>query len=82
AMANVLPKGGDTTFGLARAARFAVAMPIYEWLAPMLHLAGPPDLVQSNKCCEQLAGLASAPTRPPRLPLRAADREHVGRIIA
>ncbi len=81
-MSNVFPKEGETIFRLARAGRFAEAMPIYEWLMPILHLDARPDLVQCIKLCEQLAGRGSALTRPPRLALRGADREHVERIMA
>ncbi|MDI9674933.1 hypothetical protein QM291_30680, partial [Pseudomonas aeruginosa] len=59
-------------FRLARAGRFAEAMPIYEWLMPILHLDARPDLVQCIKLCEELAGRGSALTRPPRLALRGA----------
>ncbi len=81
-MSNVFPKEGETIFRLARAGRFAEAMPIYEWLMPILHLDARPDLVQCIKLCEQLAGRGSVLTRPPRLALRSADREHVERIMA
>ena len=80
-MSNVFPKEGETIFRLARAGRFAEAMPIYEWLMPILHLDARPDLVQCIKLCEELADRGSAP-RPPRLALRGADREHVERIMA
>ncbi|MCJ0657204.1 dihydrodipicolinate synthase family protein, partial [Pseudomonas aeruginosa] len=80
-MSNVFPKEGETIFRLARAGRFAEAMPIYEWLMPILHLDARPDLVQCIKLCEELAGRGSALTRPPRLALRGADREHVERIM-
>ena len=81
-MSNVFPKEGETIFRLARAGRFAEAMPIYEWLMPILHLDARPDLVQCIKLCEELADRGSALTRPPRLALRGADREHVERIMA
>lgn len=48
-MSNVFPKEGETIFRLARAGRFAEAMPIYEWLMPILHLDARPDLVQCIK---------------------------------
>lgn len=56
-------------------------MPIYEWLMPVLHLDARPDLVQCIKLCEEIAGRGSALTRPPRLPLQGADREHVEEIM-
>ncbi len=59
-MSNVFPKEGETIFRLARAGRFAEAMPIYEWLMPILHLDARPDLVQCIKLCEQLADSGEA----------------------
>ncbi len=76
-MANVFPREGETLFRLARAGRFAEAMPLYEWFMPLLHLDARPDLVQCIKLCERIAGRGSALTRPPRLPLSDAEREAV-----
>ncbi|ANF56773.1 dihydrodipicolinate synthase family protein [Halotalea alkalilenta] len=81
-MSNVFPQEGETIFRLAKARRFDEAMPIYEWLMPILHLDARPDLVQCIKLCEELAGRGSALTRPPRLALPQADRAFVERIMA
>ncbi|MQU55814.1 dihydrodipicolinate synthase family protein [Pseudomonas sp. FSL R10-1339] len=81
-MSNVFPREGETIFRLARAGRFAEAMPIYEWLMPILHLDARADLVQCIKLCEAIAGRGSALTRPPRLALPREDREFVERIMA
>jgi len=81
-MSNVFPKEGETIFRLAKAGRFAEAMPIYEWLMPILHLDARADLVQCIKLCEAIAGRGSALTRPPRLALPQADREFVEQIMA
>lgn len=81
-MSNVFPKEGETIFRLCKAGRFAEAMPIYEWLMPILHLDARADLVQCIKLCEELAGRGSALTRPPRLPLRGDDLAHVEAIMA
>ncbi|TNV19527.1 dihydrodipicolinate synthase family protein [Buttiauxella sp. B2] len=80
-MSNVFPKEGETIFRLCKEGRFAEAMPIYEWLMPILHLDARPDLVQCIKLCEEIAGRGSALTRPPRLALQGADREHVYEIM-
>ncbi len=74
-MSNVFPKEGETIFRLAKAGRFAEAMPI-------LHLDARADLVQCIKLCEAIAGRGSALTRPPRLALPQADREYVEQIMA
>ncbi|PJI46352.1 MULTISPECIES: dihydrodipicolinate synthase family protein [Pseudomonas] len=81
-MSNVFPQEGETIFRLCKAGRFEEAMPIYEWLMPILHLDARPDLVQCIKLCEEIAGRGTALTRPPRLALQGADREHVQTIMA
>ncbi|OLU21104.1 dihydrodipicolinate synthase family protein [Pseudomonas sp. PA1(2017)] len=81
-MSNVFPKEGETIFRLCKAGRFAEAMPIYEWLMPILHLDARADLVQCIKLCEAIAGRGRELTRPPRLLLRGEDRAHVEAIMA
>jgi 4-hydroxy-tetrahydrodipicolinate synthase len=81
-MSNVFPKEGETIFRLCKAGRFDEAMPIYEWLMPILHLDARPDLVQCIKLCEEIAGRGNALTRPPRLALQGEDRAHVEAIMA
>ncbi|MFL5208067.1 MAG: dihydrodipicolinate synthase family protein [Microvirga sp.] len=81
-MSNAFPREGETLFRLARAGRFAEAMPLYEWFMPLLHLDARPDLVQCIKLCEAIMGRGSALTRPPRLPLAGADKAHVEAVMA
>ncbi|MBD9677019.1 dihydrodipicolinate synthase family protein [Pseudomonas sp. PDM18] len=81
-MSNVFPQEGETIFRLCKAGRYEEAMPIYEWLMPILHLDARPDLVQCIKLCEEIAGRGTALTRPPRLALQGSDREHVETIMA
>ncbi|HEX8167433.1 MAG TPA: dihydrodipicolinate synthase family protein [Beijerinckiaceae bacterium] len=81
-MSNAFPREGETLFRLARAGRFAEAMPLYEWFMPLLHLDARPDLVQCIKLCEAIAGRGSALTRPPRLALEGADKAHVEAVMA
>ena len=81
-MSNVFPREGETIFRLCKAGRFAEAMPIYEWLMPILHLDARADLVQCIKLCEAIAGRGRELTRPPRLLLRGEDRAHVEAIMA
>jgi 1-pyrroline-4-hydroxy-2-carboxylate deaminase len=80
-MSNAFPREGETLFRLARAGRYAEAMPLYEWFMPLLHLDARPDLVQCIKLCEEIAGRGSALTRPPRLALEGADRAHVQAVM-
>jgi 1-pyrroline-4-hydroxy-2-carboxylate deaminase len=81
-MSNAFPREGETLFRLARAGRYAEAMPLYEWFMPLLHLDARPDLVQCIKLCEEIAGRGSALTRPPRLALQGADEAHVRAVMA
>ncbi len=76
-MSNAFPKEGETLFRLARAGRYAEAMPLYEWFMPLLHLDARPDLVQCIKLCEHLMGRGTHLTRPPRLPLSGAERSEI-----
>jgi 4-hydroxy-tetrahydrodipicolinate synthase len=80
-MSNAFPREGETLFRLARAGRYAEAMPLYEWLMPLLHLDARPDLVQCIKWCEHRVGRGSWRTRPPRLPLQGDDLAHVQRVM-
>lgn len=80
-LSNAFPREGETLFRLAIQGRYEEAMPIYKWLMPLLHLDARPDLVQCIKLCENLLGRGSAVTRPPRLPLDAADRAEIEAIV-
>jgi dihydrodipicolinate synthase/N-acetylneuraminate lyase len=81
-MSNAFPREGETLFRLARAGRFAEAMPLYEWFMPLLHLDARPDLVQCIKLCEHIMGRGSHLTRPPRLALGEAEEAEVRAIMA
>lgn len=76
-MSNVFPKEGETLFRLVKTGRFEEALPLYEWLMPLLHLDARPDLVQCIKLCEEIAGRGTALTRPPRLPLPAEEEREI-----
>lgn len=76
-MSNAFPREGETLFRLARAGRFAEAMPLYQWFMPLLHLDARPDLVQCIKLCEHLVGRGTHLTRPPRLALSEAERAEI-----
>ncbi|GLK87802.1 dihydrodipicolinate synthase family protein [Pseudomonas turukhanskensis] len=80
-MSNAFPKEGETLFRLAKAGRFAEAMPLYEWFMPLLHLDARPDLVQCIKLCEQIMQRGTALTRPPRLALPDSDRLFVEGVM-
>ncbi|QUD87771.1 dihydrodipicolinate synthase family protein [Phenylobacterium montanum] len=55
----------------------ALALRIYRWFMPLLHLDAGHDLVQSIKLAEQIMGRGSERVRMPRLPLEGARRAEV-----
>jgi dihydrodipicolinate synthase/N-acetylneuraminate lyase len=81
-MSNAFPREGETLFRLAKAGRYAEAMPLYEWFMPLLHLDARPDLVQCIKLCEHIMGRGTALTRPPRLALLPKEKADVEAMMA
>ena len=81
-LCNAFPREAETLFRLARSGRYDEALAIYRWFLPLLHLDARSDLVQCIKLCERLVGRGSELTRPPRLPLDAATRTMVERLMA
>ena len=81
-LSNVFPREGNALLALARAGRFAETLRLYDWFMPLLHLDARPDLVQAIKLCERIAGRGSDRTRPPRLPLDAAEASEIEAIMA
>ena len=81
-MSNAFPREGETLFRLAKAGRYAEAMPLYEWFMPLLHLDARPDLVQCIKLCEHIMGRGTALTRPPRLALLPHEKAEVEAMMA
>ena len=81
-MSNAFPREGETLFRLAKAGRYAEAMPLYEWFMPLLHLDARPDLVQCIKLCEHIMGRGTALTRPPRLALLPHEKAAVEAMMA
>jgi 1-pyrroline-4-hydroxy-2-carboxylate deaminase len=59
----------------------ALALRIYRWFMPLLHLDAEHDLVQSIKLAEEIMGRGSERVRPPRLPLAGARREAVRLMV-
>jgi len=81
-LSNVFPREGNALLALTRAGRLAEARQLYDWFMPLLHLDARPDLVQAIKLCERIAGRGSDRTRPPRLPLDAAETAEIEAIMA
>jgi len=80
-LSNAFPREGETLFRLARAGRWGEAMSLYRWFMPLLHLDARPDLVQCIKLCEHIMGRGTHLTRPPRLPLGAAEHAEVEALM-
>ncbi len=80
-LVNAFPNENRVLWDLAKAGRWAEARELYRWYTPLLHLDTKPKLVQYIKLCMAEVGLGSELTRPPRLPLASAEREHILGII-
>lgn len=74
---NALPKEGVELFQLARQGKVQEASVLYRHLLPLFHYDASPQLVQSIKYMMELSGFPVGSTRPPRLPLPAADYEAI-----
>ena len=57
------------------------ALEVYRWYTPLLHLDTHVKLVQYIKLAVQECGYGTETTRPPRLAIDGAEREHVLAII-
>lgn len=68
-------------YELVRARRIEEALEIYRWFIPLLELDINPQLVQNIKLAEVATGIGTEHVRPPRLPLRGAERQRVLDII-
>ncbi|WP_075596211.1 dihydrodipicolinate synthase family protein [Novacetimonas hansenii] len=59
----------------------ALALEIYRWFMPLLHLDAEHDLVQSIKLAEQIMGRGNERVRMPRMPLTGARRAEVTAMV-
>lgn len=75
------PRETVALYELMKAGRFDQALPLYQWMTPMLHLDTSTKLVQNLKLIDALAGVGSEHMRRPRLPLIGAERAAVERIV-
>lgn len=75
------PRETVALYELMKAGRYPEALALYRWMTPMLHLDVSTKLVQNLKLIDALVGVGSEHMRRPRLPLVAAEREHVERIV-
>jgi len=80
-LVNAFPRENQQLWDLASAGRWDEARQLYRWYTPLLHLDTHVKLVQYIKLAMHECGLGSEMTRPPRLSLAGAEREHVLRVI-
>ena len=76
-MTNAWPAECVRLFELARSGRSREALALYRLLTPAFHLDTEVKLVQHIKLAEHLVYGAPAAVRPPRLPLRGAEKARV-----
>lgn len=80
-LVDAFPAETVAFYRLAKAGRHSEALDIYRWFLPLLELDIHPKLVQNIKLAEVFTGIGSETVRPPRLPLKGAEREKVIKII-
>jgi 4-hydroxy-tetrahydrodipicolinate synthase len=80
-MTNAWPAECVRLFDLARSGRTAEALALYRLMTPAFHLDTEVKLGQHIKLAEHMVCGAPAGVRPPRLPLRGAEKARVESII-
>jgi 4-hydroxy-tetrahydrodipicolinate synthase len=80
-LVNAFPAENRLLWDLATAGKYELAVKVYRWYTPLLHLDTHPKLVQYIKLANAECGLGGETTRPPRLPLEGAERDEVLGII-
>ena len=75
------PRETVALYELMKAGNFAEALPLYQWMTPMLHLDVSNKLVQNLKLIDVLVGVGTEHMRRPRLPLVGEERAFVTRIV-
>jgi len=75
------PRETVALYDLMKAGKFAEALPLYQWMTPMLHLDVSTKLVQNLKLIDVVAGVSTEHMRRPRLPLIGAEREYIETVV-
>ena len=75
------PRETVALYELMKAGKFAEALPLYQWMTPMLHLDVSNKLVQNLKLIDVLVGVGPEHMRRPRLPLVGEERAFVERVV-
>jgi 4-hydroxy-tetrahydrodipicolinate synthase len=80
-LTNAFPRESVALVAALQRGDLALAMTIYRWFMPLLHLDAEHDLVQSIKLAEQVMGRGSERVLPPRLPLEGERRAEVIALV-
>lgn len=75
------PRETVALYDLMKAGKFAEALPLYQWMTPMLHLDVSNKLVQNLKLIDALVGVGTEHMRRPRLPLVGEERAFVESVV-
>ena len=75
------PRETVALYELMKAGKFAEALPLYQWMTPMLHLDVSNKLVQNLKLIDVLVGVGTEHMRRPRLPLVGEERAFVTSVV-
>ena len=75
------PRETVALYDLMKAGKFAEALPLYQWMTPMLHLDVSNKLVQNLKLIDALVGVGTEHMRRPRLPLVGDERAFVESVV-
>ena len=75
------PRETVALYDLMKAGNFAEALPLYQWMTPMLHLDVSNKLVQNLKLIDVLVGVGTEHMRRPRLPLVGEERAFVESVV-
>jgi 4-hydroxy-tetrahydrodipicolinate synthase len=80
-LTNAFPRESVALVAALEGGNLALALEIYRWFLPLLHLDAEHDLVQSIKLAEQVMGRGSERVLPPRLPLEGERRAEVIALV-
>ncbi|MGZ3516313.1 MAG: dihydrodipicolinate synthase family protein [Vulcanimicrobiaceae bacterium] len=80
-LTNVLARESLQLYELAMAGNVKEAMPLYRKLLPLFRYDARPVFVQAIKYAFELIGKPVGATRGPRLPLEAADKAEIARVL-
>ena len=80
-LTNAFPGESVALVAALQRGDIALALAIYRWFMPLLHLDAEHDLVQSIKLAEQVMGRGSERVLPPRRPLEGERRAEVIALV-